>query len=196
MKNNQTFCLYEHIFPNGYVYTGITNNIYSRWGYDGIGYKQNEKMFSAINEFSWENVQHLILKYALTEEEAKIEEKNRIQENIKNGKRIYNSCFNYGENDSRSSYFCPEVLRIINLAITFYDTERLGRYYKLFGKDINKAMAINVLHSEIIKTVEYKDAVKNNNDVQICTTWFKKIKEASMLGSVTIELPSDFIPNF
>lgn len=41
-KNNKKFCVYEHLFPNGKRYIGITSkNLEARWE-NGNGYHQKK----------------------------------------------------------------------------------------------------------------------------------------------------------
>lgn len=57
-----TYTLYLHTFPNGKVYVGCTQQKLSiRYGYLGEGYKNQEKMWGAIQEFGWDNIKHEIL---------------------------------------------------------------------------------------------------------------------------------------
>ena len=90
-KNNKKFCVYEHLFPNGKRYIGITSkNPKDRWE-NGNGYHQKNQpvMYNAIRKYGWENIKHNILFDNLTEEEAKEKERELIQE--------YNT-FIYAEN--------------------------------------------------------------------------------------------------
>ena len=62
--------VYEHVFPNGYRYIGITcNKPQKRWK-KGRGYIRTY-VGSAIKEYGWDNIQHNILETELSEFEAK-----------------------------------------------------------------------------------------------------------------------------
>lgn len=77
----QTWCVYIHTFPNNKKYIGITcRPPIVRWGKTGSGYKDQKLMWDAIQEFGWDNVQHEILFYDLSEEEAKLKEAELISE--------------------------------------------------------------------------------------------------------------------
>lgn len=79
--NNKKFCVYEHVFPNGKKYIGITcKNPKARWE-SGTGYSKEHQsaMYYAIQKYGWENIEHNILFTDLTEEEAKNKEKELIQ---------------------------------------------------------------------------------------------------------------------
>ena len=56
------YTIYIHTFPNGKVYVGCTQQSLSvRYGYMGDGYKHQERMFAAIQEFGWNNIKHEVL---------------------------------------------------------------------------------------------------------------------------------------
>ncbi len=64
---------------NGMIYIGQTKqNPIKRWN-NGLGYKSCTKFFNAIQEYGWENFEHIILETDLTLEEANEKEKYYIQ---------------------------------------------------------------------------------------------------------------------
>lgn len=65
-----SFIVYEHIFPNGKKYVGITCQRPNRRWRNGKAYNQNIRMSNAIKKFGWNNIEHLILAENLTQEEA------------------------------------------------------------------------------------------------------------------------------
>lgn len=66
-----TYTLYLHTFPNGKVYVGCTQQKPSvRYGYLGEGYSNQEKMWSAIQEFGWDNIKHEVLETTEDRERA------------------------------------------------------------------------------------------------------------------------------
>lgn len=70
------FIVYEHLFPNGKRYIGITSkNPKQRWE-NGSGYTKlhQSAMYYAINKYGWDNIQHNILLKNLSFEEAKKKE--------------------------------------------------------------------------------------------------------------------------
>ena len=80
-KNNKKFCVYEHVFPNGKRYIGITSKRpEARWE-SGTGYSKEHQpvMYYAIQKYGWDNIEHNILFTNLTEEEAKEKEKELIK---------------------------------------------------------------------------------------------------------------------
>ena len=67
MENNYT--VYAHKFPNGKYYIGLTKqNPIRRWN-NGNGYKE-QPVYKEIQLFGWENIEHIIVKSNLTQEEA------------------------------------------------------------------------------------------------------------------------------
>lgn len=76
---------------NQKVYIGLTKQIpQNRWRTNGEGYKIQPKFWQAIQQFGWDNFDHIILKTNLTAEEAGELEKQLIKSfnSIQNG---YNS---------------------------------------------------------------------------------------------------------
>ena len=76
---------------NQKVYIGLTKQIpQNRWRTNGEGYKTQPKFWQAIQQFGWDNFDHIILKTNLTAEEAGELEKQLIKSfnSIQNG---YNS---------------------------------------------------------------------------------------------------------
>lgn len=65
------YTVYKHTCPNGKVYIGITKQKPERrWGGNGIGYKENEYFYRAIEKYGWDNIKHEIIAEGLTEDEA------------------------------------------------------------------------------------------------------------------------------
>lgn len=86
------FIVYEHLFPNGKRYFGITSKKpNARWE-GGTGYdKQHQPvMYNAIQKYGWDNIQHIILFEGLSFEEACSKEKELIAEYRTN-------CCRYGD---------------------------------------------------------------------------------------------------
>ena len=67
----RNYKLYVHISPSGKRYYGITckKNVQDRW-LNGKGYGGNKQYTNAINKYSWENFEHIVLFKNLTKEEA------------------------------------------------------------------------------------------------------------------------------
>ena len=76
MKNQ--FTLYKHTTPSGKVYIGITRQHINKRFQRGHGYKHNKYFTSAIKKYGWENISHEILFESLSENDAKILEKQYI----------------------------------------------------------------------------------------------------------------------
>lgn len=68
------YTLYMHVTPSNKKYIGITRNKpTTRWR-NGSGYVGNTHFFNAIQKYGWNNIQHIVLKTKLSEEEAKNQE--------------------------------------------------------------------------------------------------------------------------
>ena len=70
-----TYTVYEHVFPNGKKYIGITcRDLKKRWKGGLRGYDHNDYMQNAIKKYGWENVKHNVLASGLSKEDAENEE--------------------------------------------------------------------------------------------------------------------------
>lgn len=78
-EQEKNYYVYRHVFPNGKVYIGITNDPHKRWN-NGIGYKGQGKVFSAIVKYGWDNIEHQIIASGLSVDEASAMEKELICE--------------------------------------------------------------------------------------------------------------------
>ncbi len=74
------YVLYEHRNKiNGKRYIGITNNTVKRWYGKGKHYDGCPYFFAAIQKYGWNNFEHNILIYDLSQEEASRLEKHYIK---------------------------------------------------------------------------------------------------------------------
>lgn len=55
LKDKIKYCVYVLIFPNHKMYIGQTKNTKQRWN-NGIGYKENKRMYKDIVKYGWENI--------------------------------------------------------------------------------------------------------------------------------------------
>ena len=77
------YTVYRLIFPNGKVYIGKTKlKPEKRWK-KGEGYR-SQKVYSAIQEFGWDNIQKEIIENKLTKKEAEDLEAKYIREAFNN----------------------------------------------------------------------------------------------------------------
>ena len=77
MDNN--WKVYRHIFPNGKSYIGITHRtVEERWGKNGEKYN-SQIVGKAIAKYGWENIQHIILKENLSQQQASYYEQQYIK---------------------------------------------------------------------------------------------------------------------
>lgn len=86
-----SFIVYQHIFPNGKMYFGITSQKPNRRWRNGEGYNHNIMMYRAIQKYGWNNITHNVLYENLTKEQAEQKEIELIS--------LYKSnCNQYGYN--------------------------------------------------------------------------------------------------
>lgn len=98
---SRNYSVYEHVFPDGSMYVGISNDPQARWA-NGRGYQTNEKMFSAIIKYGWDNIEHKIVADRLTVLEAEEMERSLIAELSEIGKKLYNTVWN--PNNQKQTY--------------------------------------------------------------------------------------------
>lgn len=67
---DRLYTVYQHIFPNGKCYIGITCQQLSKRFENGRGYKRCPKMKAAIEKYGWSNVIHKTIADGLTKQEA------------------------------------------------------------------------------------------------------------------------------
>lgn len=65
----KTYSVYEHVFPNGKRYIGISCEPEKRWN-GGHGYDVQPKMKRAIQYYGWNNIEHNIICEGLPKEQA------------------------------------------------------------------------------------------------------------------------------
>lgn len=67
----KSWSVYKHTSPSGKVYIGITSkSVLRRWN-KGLGYKSCTAFWRAIIKYGWDNIQHQIIAYKLSEQVAK-----------------------------------------------------------------------------------------------------------------------------
>lgn len=85
------YTVYIHNFPNGKSYVGITGTtLEERWK-GGWGYQRQPRLFSAIQEYGWDNIEHYVFASNLTQQEAENMEQILI-------KKLNTTDINYGYN--------------------------------------------------------------------------------------------------
>ena len=98
-KSEKNYSVYAHVFPNGKIYIGSTRQVpLYRWR-RGCGYKNCKIMSDAINQFGWDNIQHVVLMENLDNQTAMVVEKELIKKyhtqdpefgyNTKNGGQFF-----------------------------------------------------------------------------------------------------------
>lgn len=109
---DKSYCVYEHVFPNGKRYIGITCDTEKRWR-NGKGYETQGKIANAINHYGWENIEHNIIVSGLTVEQANALERYLIAglNTVENG---YNTAI--GGDNILATYLSPYVLAMLRYA--------------------------------------------------------------------------------
>ena len=109
---NKNYCVYEHIFPNGKNYIGISCDAEKRWR-NGKGYETQPKIARAISKYGWENVTHNIIIDGISKEQAETLERYLIAE-LKTIDHGYNT--STGGNCIVAYYLNDYTLAMLNYA--------------------------------------------------------------------------------
>ena len=114
---NKNYCVYEHIFPNGKKYIGISSDVVKRWR-NGKGYETQPKIERAINKYGWENVTHNIIIDGISKEQAETLERYLIAE-LKTIDHGYNT--STGGDCINAYYLNAYTLAMLNFAQKNYE---------------------------------------------------------------------------
>lgn len=118
------YCVYEHLFPNGKRYIGITSqDVDKRWQ-NGHGYDTQFLMSRAIKKYGWENIQHNILEDNLTKEDAQCKEIYYIKQFQTNDNK-----YGYNRTSGGDAHVCKPVLfnnKVFNSLEEFCSTMKLS----------------------------------------------------------------------
>ena len=66
---DKKYVVYQHVTPDGMYYFGQTNNIKRRWSSNGYRYK-GTALEPYIEQYGWDNIQHIVLFRDQTKENA------------------------------------------------------------------------------------------------------------------------------
>lgn len=89
MDIERRYCVYEHVFPNGQRYVGMTcQKPTDRWGGRGQGYKMQSNMAPLIERYGWNNIEHNIVQEDLSLDDACALERKLITRNKQNNVSI------------------------------------------------------------------------------------------------------------
>ena len=66
---DKKYVVYQHVTPDGLYYFGATNNIKRRWRNNGAEYK-GTALQPYIEQYGWDNIQHIVLFRDQTKENA------------------------------------------------------------------------------------------------------------------------------
>lgn len=83
--------VYEHIFPNGKKYVGITSQRPTKRWQRGKNYKNNPHLERAIEKYGWDSIEHKIIgEYSTLKEAGEIEKQIIANEKLQNPDFGYN----------------------------------------------------------------------------------------------------------
>ena len=133
MKNYKIYC---HIFPNGKRYFGQTKrDLEERFGKNGSKYKDCPLLWNAIQKYKWENIQHVLIKDGLTQEEANLYEQAYIK-----SYRTYDERYGYNLALGGAGNSGYDYNQIYDLWLKGYSFEQIEEKIKCSQKTIRKAL--------------------------------------------------------
>lgn len=124
---DKKYIVYVHIFPNGKKYFGITSKAPNQRWENGKGYDKNHQpvVYSAIQKYGWENIEHKILYQDLIKEEAQELEIYLIAKYKTNCKR-YGDDYGYNMTDGGEGTLGRVVSEEQRRKMSEYYTGRTG----------------------------------------------------------------------
>ena len=149
------YSLYEHVFPNGKKYIGITTDPKRRFANSGKGYSNNDRMSKAIEKYGWENVQHNIIESGLSRKEAAVKERELIEQEdtVRNGYNI-----SPGGTTGKTLY-CKHITKMLSVASKIDQYKIIADNAYKFSEDESWAYQMNLVDIIIREDVEwYKNA--------------------------------------
>lgn len=157
------YTVYQHVFPNGYVYTGMTSRKpEKRFGKDGENYRNNECLYKAIKKYGWDAIQHNIVKDQLAKHEACELEKLLIAES---GSKKYNRD---DGGKGYSTYFWPELtlwIKAMSDRPAFHD---IAQVLRSFSDNMVVAGMLNtcyIIASSYLKEIGFSETDKSTEHI-------------------------------
>ena len=124
------YWVYEHRFPDGSVYVGMSKakSPSIRWK-NGNGYEKCEAMTEKQKQYSWNDATHTVLKDGLTKIDAERIEGQLIAEYLKSGVEVLNRQKRTIYNETRDEfYFClKDAANALDLSIGHISNVLKGR---------------------------------------------------------------------
>ena len=162
------YVLYEHVFPNGKKYIGITNDAKRRFSNGGKGYSNNKQMREAIDKYGWDNVKHNIIESDLTRTEAAIKEREYIEkeDTIRNGYNISPG------GTVGSTLYCKHITQMLKTASK---DERFKPFCKKaydLSEDESWAYQMNLVDIIIREDVDWYKNARFNDLYDEFNAWF------------------------
>ena len=133
MSNDNQFCVYKHISPEGKIYIGISSQKKPeyRWGKDGKGYEKNKSLYEDIQKFGWDNFNHEVIAQNLSEVEAVIIESSLIKATQSN-----NPFIGYNQNEGgRGAYKTLQIKGENNnvYLVNIYKNQKIIQIHRIKG---------------------------------------------------------------
>lgn len=172
--------VYEHVFPNGKRYIGITcQTLAKRFGSNGTGYKECPKMYKAIQKHGWENIEHNLLFDGLTKSEAEEKEIELIAKynstvdgyNIEYGGNVIGTHseetkkkISIGNKGKKKPPLSEEAKRKISLATSGENNPFFGKHH---SEEVKKEHSLFMIGNQYNKGNHHTDDFKKMKSKQM-----------------------------
>ncbi len=125
---NENYCVYVHInkSDSNKCYVGISKNPEKRWR-KGEGYKGQQKFYSAIKKYGWDNFKHIILLKGLSQEEAWKKEQEYIfkYDSINDGYNVHEGGQIIITPEMRKKGYISNRLKNSSVIISSYQSDKI-----------------------------------------------------------------------
>ena len=162
------YTVYNHIAPNGKIYIGITSQKPEERWKKGWGYINNKHFYSAIMQYGWDNIQHIIMETGLTKEQAEKEEIRLIKEHRSFDREYgYNNCTggNCGCSGYRHTEEAKQRIREGNKGkfVSEETRQKIGAAHKGMSHTEETKARIRALKTGMKHTEEAKKKISEKN---------------------------------
>lgn len=194
-KNERSYSVYMHKCPNGMIYVGLTSVApYRRWQ-QGNGYRDNKLFYPLIEEYGWNNIEHITVATGLTRTEGEWLERRLIQLTDRNYSlntvKAHKS--KYGLNDlvELDDNLVKPNYQISNLDEFYGDAINHNVHRSIFGVSLNEWITTHTQTSKptslTFGSIE-TPITKTNSNMKKAK---KETKRSCKIASVKIELMFD-----
>lgn len=163
------WCVYEHKFPNGKRYIGITSTDPEKRWRGGKGYETQRKMWNAILKYGWDNVEHNILIDGLSKDQAEWMERYLIAalNTIDCG---YNVAVG-GSDCGNGTYLYPYLLDMVRADKEWFPEQHAGSVAQCVSDDRHNKELSDFWNSAMLDVTRKWGVYSTTDEMQIACFW-------------------------